>query len=498
MEHLLEGMALIATPVAILAILVGTFVGIIIGALPGLGSVVALTIVLPFTYSLGQAPSIALLLGVYAGSIYGGSLSAILINTPGTPASAATALDGFAMAREGRAGEALGWATIASVVGGLFSTLVLVLLAPQLARVALRFGPVEVFALIVLALTSIAAISRGSLIMGLLGGMIGLFLATVGSDPITGDIRFNFGWFPLTSGFNIIAVAIGLFALSEVFVRALEPSGRRFDVLSAGGMKLPSWRELKPRLRQFLKGSVIGTGIGVLPGTGAAAASFISYAEAKRTSSNRQRFGDGEPDGIIASETANNAVTGGALVPTLALGIPGDVVTAVMLTTLLIQGITPGVRLMVDNPEIVYAAFIAFFLINLILLPQGMLAARLFARILKVPEPLLVPAVVILSLIGAYGVRGNWFDLVVALGAGLFGLLLRLFGVPLAPLIIGMVLGSELELSLRQGLILKDDNFWLFFTDHPIALALFGATALVLLSPILGASRKLITDAKLS
>lgn len=483
MDSILAGIGLVLDPAALIAIGIGTFLGILIGALPGLGSVVAITIVLPFTYSMGQVPAVALLLAVYAGSIYGGSLSAILINSPGTPAAAATALDGYAMARKGHAGEALGWGTLASVVGGLFSTIVLILLAPQLARFALKFGPVEIFALILFALTCIAAISRGNLASGLAAGCIGIFLSCVGSDPITGDLRFTFGWFPLTAGFNLIAVAVGIFALSEVFVRALRPQERRYDVLTTGGLVLPSWAAVRPRLRQFLKGSVLGTGIGILPGTGAAAASFISYAEAKRNSPNADKIGEGEPDGLIAAETANNAVTGGALIPTLALGIPGDVVTAVMLSTLLIQGITPGVRLMSDNPEIIYAAFSAFFLINLALLPFGSVAARVFAHILKVPAALLIPTIVILSLIGAYGVRGNWFDLVTALAAGIVGFALRLTNVPLAPVLIGMVLGPQLEIALRQGLIIEDQDFSRFFTGHPLALFFFAMTALALLGP---------------
>ena len=362
-------------------------------------------------------------------------------------------------------------------------TLVLVLLAPQLARLALSFGPIETFALVLLALTCIASISRGSLVLGLLGGVIGLGLATVGSDPITGDIRFAYGYFPLTAGFNLIAVAVGLFALSEVFVRALEGVSRDGEVLSVGGMQLPRWSELRPRLPGLLKSCAIGTGVGILPGTGAAAASFMSYAEAKRSSPRRDRFGAGEPDGVIASEAANNAVTGGALVPTLALGIPGDVVTAVMVTTLLIQGVTPGVRLMRDNPEIVYAAFVTFFVINLVLLPLAFLASRLFARVLKTPEPLFLPGVVLLSLIGAYGVRGNWFDLVVAFAAGVFGFALRRHGVPLAPVVIGLVLGPQLEMSLRQGLIITGGRLTPFVTEHPIALVLLVLTTFILLAP---------------
>jgi len=359
MEYLAPAFSLLATPATLIAVLIGTVVGIVVGALPGLGTVVALTVCLPFTFSMGQAPSIALLLAVYCSSVYGGSISAILINTPGTPQSAATCLDGYPMAVRGEADLALGWATAASVFGGLFSLVVLVLAAPQLAAVALQFGPIETFALLVFSLTCIAWVSRESVVKGLLAGTIGLFLAAVGPDPMSGDIRFDFGIFQLSAGLQLIPVLVGLFALAEVFVRAAEPAPEGEAVVARVGFRLPPLRAWRPYLKTLLRSSGIGSFIGVLPGTGAAVAAFISYAEAKRSSPRGAAFGTGEPEGVIASEAANNAVTGGALVPTLALGIPGDAATAVMMGTLLLQGITPGVRLFVDNPDLVYAAFLS-------------------------------------------------------------------------------------------------------------------------------------------
>lgn len=486
MDHVLPALDLVTTLPAVLAMVIGTLVGIVIGALPGLGSVVALTICLPFTFTMDQVPAITLLLGVYCGSVYGGSISAVLINTPGTPQSAATCFDGFPLVEQGKADHALGWTTVSSVIGGLFSCVVLILAAPQLAAIALKFGPIETFALITMALTCIASISRGSMIKGLLAGVVGLFCATVGADPVTGDLRFDFGFFPLSAGLDLIAVVVGIFALSEVFARVGEYARAPVPAVDRAGIRLPSWADWRPRLTVLFKSCSIGSFVGVLPGTGAATAAFISYAEAKRSSPRKDKLGTGEPDGIVASEAANNAVTGGALVPTLALGIPGDAITAVMMSTMIIHGITPGVRLMAENADTVYACFIALIVINIIMLFLGIALSRGFTRILRTPEPLLLAMVVILCLLGSYGVRGNPFDLLITLMFGVVGYLMRLFGFPVAPVVIGLVLGPQFEMSLRQGLILTDNSFLAFF-EHPIALGLFGVTIMILVLPAIRA-----------
>jgi putative tricarboxylic transport membrane protein len=415
------------------------------------------------------------LLAVYAGSVYGGSISAILINTPGTPQSAATCLDGYPMAQRGEAGKALGWATVSSVIGGLVSAVVLIFAAPQLAAFALNFGPIETFALILLGLTCIVSVSEGSLIKGLIAGFIGIFLSTVGGDPITGEARFTFGQFQLIAGFNLLAVVIGVFALSEVLTRAAAGRMDQQPLVDFNGIVLPKLSEWKGRVKGLVKSVLIGNGIGVLPGTGAATAAFISYAEARRSSPNRDNFGKGEPDGLIASESANNAVTGGALVPTMALGIPGDAITAVMLATLTLHGVTPGVRLMTDNPVLMAAIFSGFFVINLMLLPLGMLVSRMAAPILRIKEAYMLVMICLLCTVGVYFVRGNPFDLLVMAIAGILGFVLRRQGYPMAPLVIGMVLGPTLEISLRQGLIITDGSFAAFFVGHPIAGVLVAA-----------------------
>ena len=480
-----EAISILLSLEGLLVLVVGTSLGIVLGAMPGIGSTVAVAIVLPFTLTMSQAPAVMLLLAVYAGSVYGGSIAAILINTPGTPQSAATCLDGYPMAKRGQAGLALGWATVASVCGGLVSAVVLIFAAPQLAAFALEFGPIETFALILLGMTCIVSVSRGSIVKGLMAGMLGIFLSTVGGDPILGEMRFTFGNWQLFAGFNLLAVVIGVFALSEVFMRASGPTSQVSELVSFDGIKLPSWSMWRGRLRNLGKSVLIGNVIGVLPGTGAATAAFISYAEGRRSSPNRENFGDGEPDGIVSSEAANNAVTGGALVPTMALGIPGDAITAVMLATLTLHGITPGPNLVEENPMLIAAIFAGFFIINLLLLPLGMALARVAAPVLRIREGFMMAAIVILCALGIYFVRGNPFDLLVMGFAGFFGFLLRRQGFPMAPLVIGMVLGPTLELTLRQGLILTDGSFPAFFTGSPIAFVLAVAAVIALVIPLI-------------
>lgn len=462
-------------PGALSMSILGVFVGVLIGALPSLGSVVGITICLPFTYSMHPTPAIALLLGVYAGSTYGGAISAVLINTPGTPQSAATAIEGYPMAQRGQAAEAIGWATMASVLGGLFSCAVLIFAAPQLAAVAMKFTPVETFALIFLGLSCISTVSGKEKGKGLLSGFVGLMLATIGQDPISGDMRFTLGIYELSSGIDIIPVVVGAFALAEMLTRmsVVASGSEKINLVKCDGMKLPTRKDWSGRLWMLLKSSIIGTGVGILPGTGAATAAFISYGEAQRSSRNSENFQKGEPDGIIAAESANNAVTGGALVPSLALGIPGDPTTAIMLATLMLHGIVPGVRLMQENPVVVYSAFVTLIIANVLMLPAGMIITKFFSRILRIPEPLLIPMIILLCLLGAYGARTNMFDFTVTLAVGMIGLVFRAFSVPVAPMVIGVVLGFQFEFSMRQALVLTDGKILPMFTEHPIAVFLF-------------------------
>lgn len=483
MDALYTAINMLLSPIALISVGLGTALGIVIGAIPGLGSVLAITMALPLTFVMTKEASIALLLGLYCGSVYGGSISAILINTPGTPQSAATVLDGYPMAKGGRADLALGWATTASAVGGVVSTVILMIAAPLLAKIGLKFGPIEYFALGIFALTCIVSVARENIIKGILAGLGGLFMAVIGQDPLTGDLRFDFESFELSAGIGLVPFLVGLFALSEVFWRVAEHQSGAKDTVIRAGFKIPALSELRQRAGVLLKSSLIGTWVGTLPGIGATTASMVSYAEAKRSSPNRDKFGTGEPDGLIASEAANNAVTAGALVPTLALGVPGDPITAVMLGALVIQGVTPGPRLFIESADLVLFIFIALLVANFAMLLCGALLAPLFSRILRIPEPLLMPCIVVLVALGTFSINFNPFDLLMVFVAGMAGFFLRYNGFPLAPVVIGFVLSPMIEQSLRQGLILTDENFLQFFT-RPIALVLFVLTALFLFWPV--------------
>lgn len=481
MSSLFESLSLIFTFQGLLALVLGVIIGTFVGAMPGLGTVVALAMMLPLTFAIDSGPAIILLLSVYVSSVYGGSVSAILINVPGTPQSAATVLDGYPMTKNGRADLALGWATGASVFGGVFSVLILMVTAPTLASVAVKFGSIEILSLIIFSMTTIAWVSTGNTIKGLLAALLGLFLSTVGQDTFTGNARFDYGFFQLTAGFHVIPILVGIFALSEVFHQAFAGSSGKVEFSQSIGYTFPPLREWKARIRQLVRASAIGSFIGVLPGVGAVTAAFVSYADGKRSSPNSDKFGTGEPDGVIASEAANNAVTGGALVPTLALGIPGDGGTAVLIGALIIHGVTPGVRLYVDEPVLVNMMFMALLFANLLLLVVGAYSAKVFTRLLKLPASVLMPVVMMLSLIGAYTVRGSMLDIYVAIVAGVIGLMMRYTGFQLAPIVIGYVLGQPFEEGLRRGLLLTRDQPWRFF-ESPIFCLFIGLTVLVLTS----------------
>lgn len=473
------------------AILVGTAFGIVIGALPGLGAVVGISICLPFTFGMPIIPSMSLLLGVYCGAVYGGSISAILINSPGTPQSAATTLDGYPMALRGEAGLALGWVTMSSVLGGLISCVILIIGAPQISKFATNFGSVEVFALIVLALTCISSVSKGAMSKGLLMGVVGLMLSLIGTDPVTGAERFTFGTIFLSGGLDLIAVVIGVFALSEAFSRiAVSHEDEHRMQTSGTRMILPPLSAWKGRGGILMRSSGIGCLIGALPGTGPATAAFVAYALGKQSSKRGDDFGKGEPDGLISCESANNAVTGSAMIPTLALGIPGDVVTAILMSALVIQGITPGIQLMSENAGTVNAIFLALILINIAMLFLAFPLIRIFGALLSLPERVIMAGVFVFGVLGAITVRGNPLDALTALIFGVVSMFLRAGRYPLAPLVIGLVLGPQFEQNLRRGLLIHDGNFLAFFTASWIASVLFLTVLLVLVGPPLLAQIK--------
>ena len=493
-ENIFHALGTIADPFCLGMLAFGVLFGTVIGALPGLGTAVAITICIPFTLKMGSGPAIALLLGVYASSIYGGSISAVLLNTPGTPQSACTGMEGYPMAKKGQAREALGWVTMSSVLGGLISCVVLVLAAPTLAALSVKYGgPLEICALICMGLACITSLSDDNHVKGIMMGVAGLFLATIGNDPQTGEMRFTFGSQNLVSGIDLMPVVVGVFPLAELFYRVYESfSEKAPSVIHCTSMKLPSWSDwkVKGRISNLLRSSFLGCGLGILPGTGATAATFIAYSSAKRISPARVTFGKGEPDGLIAAESSNNAVSGGALVPTLAMGIPGEPTMALMLATLTLHGITPGVRLMADNPDIVYATFILLIMANLALIPTAWICIRGFGKIIAFPTAVLLGFIVICSLIGVYLPRSSMFDIWVTLVIGVVAFLMRLTDFPVAPLLIGYVLSNQLEYRMSQVAIYMGGGSLADYTlEHPVAIVLFAVALILLVLPFFRKAR---------
>ncbi len=471
-EQLLRGVVLILDPLNFMAFFTGFVAGVIIGALPGLTSPMGVALLIPFTYAMDPIPALAMLTALYCGGTFGGSISAILVRAPGTPAAAATTFDGYPLAQKGQAGKALGTACISSSIGGLFSILVLILLAPQLAAFALRFGPAEYFALSLFGLSMLSSISAHSTLKNLIGGLTGVLLAMVGIEEISGFSRFDFGLPELMHGISFVPVMIGLFAGSEVF-RQVARTGRAQLLTRNVSITLPSWAEIKQMRGTMLRSSLIGTYIGILPAEGGTIASFIGYNEAKRFSKHPEKFGTGILEGVAAPETANNAATGGAMVPTLALGIPGSGTTAVILGAMMIQGLRPGPLLFIQHADLVYAIFVAMFLANLIFLVVGLGGAKIFAQVVRVPTYLLTPIIMVLCVVGSYALNNNIADVWIMIACAVVGFYMGRHGFSAAPIVLGLVLGPLIEVNFRRALIIFSNDVTPFLTRPYSALFLF-------------------------
>lgn len=469
MSSIIQGFLYVLHPLHFPFLFLGVTGGIIVGALPGLTGSVGIILLLPFVFYLDASTAMVMLCGMFCGAIYGGSISAILISTPGTPSAAATVLDGYPLAQKGEAGKAIGVATIASTVGGIISTFCLMFIAPQLARFALKFGPEEYFALTVFGLTVIASVAGKSLIKGLISGFFGLLIATIGLDPITGYARFSFNIPNLMTGFPLLPVLIGLFAISQIFIQ-LESVGRHVHQYDQNIKNvLPTWKELKQLLLVIIPSSFLGTFIGVIPGTGGAIASFLAYNEARRWSKNPETFGQGNLAGIAAPEAANNGTTGGAMVPLLTLGIPGDVVTAVMLGALLLIGLRPGPLLFRERPEVVSAIFAGLLMANVLILLLGILSVKLFPKVLKVPPQILFPIIMTLCFLGSFSLNNSVYDMFIALVFGVIGYIMRKNGFPAAPVVLGVILGPIAEDVLARALLISYGD-WTVLFKAPIAI----------------------------
>ena len=461
----------------------GTFVGIMVGAMPGLSSVMGLTIILPFTFTIDGTGGFFMLLGVFCGAIYGGSITAILINTPGTANSAATCLDGYPMAKRGEAGRALSISTMASTVGGLFSAFLLLWTSPYIAKIASNFASPESFALAVFGLSIVTRVSSTSVLKSLIGAILGLFLATVGLDLFTGDERFTFGTIYLTGGIAMVPLLIGMYAFAQGLTTA-EDSAR--GIVPPPQYKLtgifPRWDDFKATAPTLLRSSLIGSIIGAIPGTGGDIASWVSYNEAKRWSKHPEKFGTGLPEGIAAPEAANNAVSGGALIPLLTLGIPGDAGTAVMLGAFMMHGIVPGPLLFRDHTVEVYTIILGLFLANVFMCILGYAGLRLFAKIPSIPMPALLPIVFIFCFVGTFALNNNVDDIYFMIITGVVGYVLIKLGFSAPPIILGLILGQIMEQNLARSLTLSNGSFTIFF-KRPIACTLLVIAILTLFVP---------------
>ena len=484
MQEALVAMGSIVFDVNLLfLIFVTTILGVIIGVLPGLGSTTGAALLLPFTLTMEPVHAITVLTTIYVSATFAGSITAILINTPGTSAAAATTFDGYPLAQRGEAGRALGIAVVASTIGGIFSIIILCIAAPLLARVAYEFRPPEYFALTVFGLSMLASISAGGAVKNIIGGVFGVWLATIGAERVTGIERYTFGHYELYEGLAFVPVFIGLFAMSELLMQ----SKRLKDVAEAIGLKavkLPSKEDYKKIWRTVLRSCGIGTFIGILPAEGATVASMIGYSEARRWSKNKEEFGKGSVEGIAGAEAANNAATGGAMVPTMVLGIPGSGTTAIILVGLMVHGLRPGPYLFTEQVDTVYQIFGAMLVANFMFLFMGLYAAKFFARISLIPTTLLWPIVFALCVIGAYSLNSSLLDIWIVMFFGILGFFARRHGFAVAPIAVGLILGEMVETNLQNSLKMFDGEWWLIFTQ-PLAVVFLVLAFLGLCGPYL-------------
>lgn len=491
LDLLLQTIPVVFAPGTFALIVVGMVVGLFFGALPGISSSMGIVLMLPFTYTLGIIPSIVLLAALYAGSAYGGSITAILFNTPGTPEAVATTFDGYPMAKKGQAGRALGLAVTASSIGGIVSVSLLILLAPLLSKFALKIQSPEYFALTVMGLTCIAGIGSSNTFKALVSGVFGVLLAMIGMDPMTGSLRFTLGRIELMNGVEFIPIMIGAFAFAEVLNQISQIRGASTDdpdELKKVSLETISFVDILKLKMTLIKSSLIGTMIGILPGTGGSIASIVSYGEAVRSSREPGKFGTGVEEGVVAPEAANNAAAGGAMIPTLVLGIPGSPTTAIILAALVLQGLQPGPRLMVEQPLLLYAIAFSMLIASTAILAGGRVAARAFAAVLKLPYYLLGPVIVLLSAIGSYAVSNNPFEVWVMITFGVFGYFMKKFKYSPAAMILGIVLGKLMEESFRRAMLITDGDASVFFT-RPISLVILAFSVFSLAWPVIRKKR---------
>ncbi len=483
MDSFLTALLHIIQPNNIIAVIGGALLGMLSGATPGVSGTMMVVLLIPLTYSLEPDTAFLLLISVYCSAVFSGSISAILFRTPGAPEAVATTLDGYEMTKQGKPHEALGISVYASAVGGLLGGAALILVAPQLAKVALAFGSPEYFGMAIMGLSVVTTLGAKNMIKALMSALFGLFLATIGIDGMAGVPRFTFGLPSLMSGIDFIPVLIGLFAISEMLRQVMEDTSVKVKL---GKIKtaLPSLAMQKRLLPTILGGSALGTVIGILPGIGATTAAMVSYSEAVRWSKTPEKFGTGHPEGIAAPESSNNAAANGAMVPLLALGIPGSATTAVMLGAFVLHGLKPGPLLFSEQPEFISTIFLGTMIANALILIMAPLFIRGFANIIRIPYPVLGPIILVLCIVGSYAIRNNMMDVWLTLGFGVLGYVLEKYRFPLSPIILGIVLGELAEQEFRRSLIMSQGSYAIFI-ESPIAAVLIAVSILSFFAPII-------------
>lgn len=486
MHYSLETFLWLLSPTVLLTLVAGVFGGLVIGAIPGLTSTMAVGLLVPVTFGMDVRLGLAMLVAVYVGAISGGLVSATLLNIPGTPSSVATTFDAYPMAKRGEAGRALGFGIFASFVGGTISAIALAVIAPQLARFAIKFSPYEYFTMVIFTLTCIGVVSKGSTLKGLIAGCLGLVLSMVGTSPTDSVTRFTFGFTQLEAGFAELPVLIGMFAVTQI-LRDIKDINRPFELLNTTFRVrdfLQVVRETGRSVGNFIRSSIIGIVIGILPGVGPGLSNIVSYAQARAASKNPETFGQGNPDGIIASETANNASTGGAMIPLLTLGIPGDATTLMMLGAFMIHGLQPGPLLFRDSWPLVFSIIVTFFLCNFLMLIIQTVCIRFFIKCLLVPRYLLYPAILVMCTVGCYALNSRMFDVWTFVCFGLLGYAMSETGFPLLPLILGLILGRMAEHQFRIAMALSNNSLLPFVTRPVSALLLLAAVLSLVLPPL--------------
>lgn len=485
---LLAGISNVLTWWNLLLIIGGTLLGMFVGAMPGLSATMALALLLPITFSMDPGAGLSMLASLYVGASYGGSIAAILLNTPGTPAAAATVLDGYPLSQQGKAGKALGISLFASFCGGLMSGIALLVAAPLLGILVLKFGPIELFAVAVLGITIIGSLSQGSVVSGLLSGGIGLLVSTVGMDLITGTPRMTFGQMNLFSGISFTVALIGLFSIPQALL-LIEKSGVSTKRVAnkITDRLLPKLRDIKKLMPNICRSGVIGIITGLIPGTGGDTASWFAYNEAKRFAKDKSRFGKGDVAGLAAPESANNSVVGGSLIPTIALGIPGSSSTAILLGALMVHGILPGPNLLTEHGEVTYTLIWAVIVANFALLAVGLMFTRLCVSVTKVPDGFVACAIIVLCVVGSFAINNSFFDVGLMFAFGLFGYWMIKAGMSPAPMVVGLILGPVMETSFQQSMLIGGGTFMVFL-QSPIAffLLLLAAFSVIQSTPLMG------------